>query len=130
MKKLTLSIIIASLLPISMAMAGTPEGKKEGGFDRAEMRAKHEARFAEELGLTDAQKAKLQEIKAKGQANREAEKAELDAILTPEQKAKLETMKQKRGEFKGHKGGHEGRGAPSDNKVPPVEPIEKAVQPQ
>lgn len=107
MKKLTVSIILASLLPFSMAMAGTPEVKKEGGVDRAEMRAKHEAKFAEELGLSDAQKAKLAELRAKGQSNREAEKAEFEAVLTPEQKAKLATMKHQRHEMKGHKkGGH------------------------
>lgn len=65
MKKLTLSIIMASLLPFSIAMAGTPEVKKEGSFDRAEMRAKHEAKFAEELGLTDAQKLSWLTLKQK-----------------------------------------------------------------
>lgn len=123
MKKITLSIIVASLLPFSMAMAGTPDTAPKGNVDRSEMRAKHEAKFAEELGLTDAQKTKMQEIKAKGKANRDAEKAEMDALLTPEQKAKLETMKQKHGEFRGHKRG------PVDNSVKPVEPIEKAAQP-
>lgn len=103
MKKITVSIILASLLPFSMAMAGTPDVKKEAGFDRAEMRANHEAKFAQELGLTDAQKAKLAELKAKGQANREAEKAEFESVLTPEQKAKFATMKQKRHEMKSHK---------------------------
>lgn len=125
MKKITLSIIIASLLPFSMAMAGTPEVKKEGGFDRAEMRAKHEAKFAEELGLTDAQKAKLADIKAKGKANREAERAEFNAALTPEQKAKMETMKKNHEGFKGRKGGHEGHPTPSTDKVVPAVPVEQ-----
>ena len=127
MKKLTLSIIIASLLPISMAMAGTPEVKKEGGFDRTEMRAKHEAKFAKELGLTDAQKTKIADIKAKGKgkANREAERAEFEAVLTPEQKAKMETMKKNHEGFKGRKGGHEGHKTPSTDKVIPAMPVEQ-----
>jgi Spy/CpxP family protein refolding chaperone len=126
MKKITLSIIIASLLPFSMAMAGTTDVKTDGGGDRAEMRAKHEAKFAEELGLTDAQKAKLAEIKAKGQANREAQKAEFDAVLTPEQKAKMETMKKNHEGFKGRKGGHEGHLKPATDKVVPAVPVEQA----
>lgn len=126
MKKLTVSIILASLLPFSMAMAGTPEVKKEGGFDRSEMRAKHEAKFAEELGLSDAQKAKLAELKAKGQSNREAEKAEFEAVLTQEQKAKLATMKQQRHEMKGHKKGDHPRAEQPAHKAP----LEEAVKTQ
>lgn len=125
MKKLTLSIIMSSLLPFSIAMAGTPEVKKEGSFDRAEMRAKHEAKFAEELGLTDAQKTKLADLKAKGKASREAERAEFEAVLTPEQKAKMETMKKNHEGFKGRKGGHEGHKTPSTDKVVPAVPVEQ-----
>lgn len=119
MKKFTLSIIVASLLPFSMAMAG--DVSKAGG-DRAEMRAQHEAKFAEELGLTADQQAKIKAIKEKGQASRESDRAAIDAVLTPEQKAKMETMKAKhgpRGQGHGPKGGKEG--APVGQETPPTE---------
>lgn len=61
--------------------------------------------FSEALGLTDTQKAQIQEIKARAKASmqnlskeeRKARwtevRAEMEAVLTPEQRAKLAEMK-------------------------------------
>jgi len=54
----------------------------------SETTPQHHPRFFEQLGLTDAQKAQLKQIRrdtAKGKARREA----MMAVLTPEQKAQL-----------------------------------------
>lgn len=100
MKKILAAILVASLAPIAMAETAPVEKPK---FEhRKEMKEK----FDQELGLTADQKAKIEAIKAKHAATRDAQKAEIDAVLTPEQKAKLEQMKKDRPQHKGPRGEH------------------------
>lgn len=110
MKKTFLSIIIASVIPFSVAFAGD-----------GEQRAPHKdmgEKFAKELNLTAEQKAKIDDIKSKHRESRAAEREEIKSVLTPEQQAKLETMKKDhpRHERMGKKAGQE--------TAPPVKPVE------
>jgi Spy/CpxP family protein refolding chaperone len=62
-----------------------------------------------ELNLTDEQKAKLQAMRGQGRSQMEAEhkqfEAQLNEILTPEQRTKLEQMRAQRGGKRGPRGG-------------------------
>lgn len=89
------------------------------------MRAERKAQFEKALGITEAQKAQLEALRAEmkglrgkfenreqARAAMEALRQKMDSVLTPEQRAKLEAMRSEmRGKF-GHRGkGHRG-GAP------------------
>ena len=93
-----------------------------------EMREKMEKKMAEELGLTEEQQAKAKEIREEGRKKveplmlqmkelrekmdemRKENMAEFEAILTPEQKTKLEKIKAEHIEKmkEKHKGKHKG----------------------
>ncbi|MFA6960530.1 MAG: Spy/CpxP family protein refolding chaperone [Opitutaceae bacterium] len=102
-------------------------GPKGGGTERL-------AKMKEALGLTDAQVEQIKKIldderaqmkalrekegepkekRAEMMKIREATKAKVDAVLTAEQKAKLEEMRKER-EAKGPKGPKPGKDAPAD----------------
>jgi Spy/CpxP family protein refolding chaperone len=75
-------------------------GKEWKAGDKKGKHGKHKGAFAKELNLTDAQKEQIkainQEYKGKEKASREERKAKFESVLTAEQKAKLEQMKQQR----------------------------------
>lgn len=107
MKKIIIAAVLASILPVSFAMAeGSPDGKMK--------HQERQDRFAQELGLTDAQKTQIEGIKAKYNADRKSEMEEIHKVLTPEQQAKAKEMREKHKErFKHAKG---------DAPKPPVAP--------
>lgn len=93
MKKLILCS--ALLLASSMAFAvNEPTAKVEHHKQYSEM--KHKSKFASELNLSEEQKVKVQEIRAKYKADhkksRAAEFAEIKSVLTPEQQVKADKM--------------------------------------
>lgn len=122
--RLLLPVLCAGLLlpgALSAAEKDQPSRPPKG-----EMREKMGDRMADKLGLTDDQKSRMKEInaqeraemealrsagqaeqadrRAKAQAIHEKYRAQRDAILTPEQRAKAESMREKweqRGERKG-----------------------------
>lgn len=99
MKKILAALLISSLAPIAIA-----EVNQNNESPKFEHRKEMKEKFEQELGLTADQKAKIDAIKAKHAASRESQKAEIDAVLTPEQKAKLEQMKKDRPQHKGPRG--------------------------
>ncbi|MDD4556193.1 MAG: hypothetical protein PHE89_02540 [Alphaproteobacteria bacterium] len=111
---------------VEKSQARLDEMDKEFGRDRRgpkptpEMREKMEKKMAAELGLTEEQQTKAKEIREEGRKKveplmkemqevrekmdelRKENMAEFEAILTPEQKAKLEKIKAEHKEkFKG-----------------------------
>lgn len=110
--------------------AGQTAGKGDRGERREEMRARHMQRMAQELNLTEAQKTQLKSLHEQQRAQMEALKNEAltvdqrrakmkelhtsfktqtQAILTPEQQAKMQELKQKRGGKRGKHGRGHGR---------------------
>lgn len=59
------------------------------------MMKKHMANFDSELNLSDEQKEKIKLIREKHKEARQAEMAEIKAVLTPEQRKKAEEMHSK-----------------------------------
>ncbi|MDC8445637.1 MAG: hypothetical protein LV471_06865 [Nitrosomonas sp.] len=91
-----ISMVIALALPLSvMAYPG-------GKGDHEQYRAKKIERLDKELGLSEDQKAKVEalfkEHGDKHKALHQETQSQLQSILTPEQNAKLEEMKQRRHE--------------------------------
>jgi len=147
MKKQNWITAVAVLtLGTSLALAGPGGGRGKGGHDKG--KGRHEAKFAEKLNLTEAQKNQIhqirqnnraenqdfyesskqtrQEARAAKQANdtarlealkgqmqsqreqmkrlRQTEMAQINAILTPEQKARFAAMKaEHQGRRKNHR---------------------------
>ncbi len=93
-------IAVALLLPLSAYAGDKAKDKKdrEGG----PMHGPRMEHIMEELDLTDDQRTRMQAIfrnhHDKMTALREQTEAEVSKILTPEQQAKLDKMKQKRRE--------------------------------
>lgn len=86
---------------------GEGRGDRKPGEGPQGMRGHHKGmgqQFAEKLGLTAEQQAKLQQLREQGmqemRAEREAFQARLAQVLTPEQKAKWDELK-----LRHHKGG-------------------------
>ncbi|MFV0626577.1 MAG: Spy/CpxP family protein refolding chaperone [Alphaproteobacteria bacterium] len=95
----------------SQARLDAMDREKRGRGPSPEMREKMEKKMAAELGLTEEQQVKAKEIREEGRKKveplmkemqdirvkmdemRKENMAEFEAILTPEQKAKLETIK-------------------------------------
>lgn len=101
MKKIFAALLITSLAPFAMA-EGQPTDQpldKPKFEHRKEMKDK----FEKELGLTEEQKAQIKAIKEKYKGSKKDERAEIEAVFTPEQKAKIEQMKSERPHFKGKK---------------------------
>ena len=100
MKKL----IIATAVICSLGL-GSTIALAEGG-KRMEHRME---RMQQELGLTDEQVAQIKSLKdaqrAARETSREAHRAEIEALLTPEQKEKFSAMKEKRKHRMGKRGG-------------------------
>jgi Spy/CpxP family protein refolding chaperone len=91
---LTSALMIA--LTIGAANAQTAKADKKEGAKK-----EHRGHHYQDLNLTEAQKAKMAELKAKHKQEREAEKgdrkalmqrhrAEMETLLTPEQKTKMQ----------------------------------------
>nr|CAA6802382.1 MAG: Unknown protein [uncultured Thiotrichaceae bacterium] len=104
----------ASRISKILTRAATPEADKEAQ-KTARMEERLDKRLAhmkEKLELTDAQVAKLKtsmtEQRADMKALREQGKANMTAILTPEQATKFEAMKGDRKGGKHHRGGRGG----------------------
>lgn len=120
MKKTLLTLTIASLLlSTSQANAEYHDGEHHGRGqmhnkkDFKERMKKHHAKMAKQLNLTDEQKEKAKalreearkemeplmeqkkNLREKTKAIREKHMAKFEAILTPEQKEKLEEIKSK-----------------------------------
>ncbi|MFZ5497107.1 MAG: Spy/CpxP family protein refolding chaperone [Verrucomicrobiota bacterium] len=116
-----LGAILIATAPVLRAGDETrPEGAPSG--ERRERLQQGADRMAEELGLSDEQKAKMKEIgeqeraalealkadtslakevrRAKAQEIREKYRAQRHAVLTPEQQAKAEKMREKRGKMR------------------------------
>ena len=122
MKRIFTSALILALTIGAANAQTTKQDKKEGH------KKEHRGHF-EKLNLTEAQKAKMAELRAKHKAEREAEKsdrkelmqrhrAEMEAILTPEQRSQMQKMRaEKSTSFQkgkgfnkeGRKGGKEGK---------------------
>lgn len=89
-----ISLVIALVLPLSAV--AYPGGKG----DHEHYRGKKIERLDKELGLSEDQKAKVEALfKEQGEKHKAIHKetqSRLKAILTPEQNAKLEEMKQRR----------------------------------
>jgi Spy/CpxP family protein refolding chaperone len=122
LSRLLLPVLCAGLLLPAAATSAAENARPPKG----EQREKMGDRLAEALGLTDEQRAKMKEIgaqeraelealrsagqaeqedrRAKAQAIREKYRAQRDALLTPEQRTKAASMREKwqqRGERKG-----------------------------
>lgn len=111
---LATALLLTGSLPAGLMAAPTPEDMppRDGmpharGFDR----------MAEELALTDEQKRQLQHIReeerAKFQTLREESKARFDAVLTAEQRQKMEQLHEQRREHRQERReGRSSRGEP------------------
>lgn len=85
--------------------AGRPERRPEGPG----MMGMMPPRLAEELGLTADQKEQIKKLEEEGMAFRKQQHEKLLAILTPEQKEKLEKHReQMRERMKERRGGEKG----------------------
>lgn len=86
-----------------------------------QMMEQQRERRAEELGLTDDQRAKMRLIAfqhhEKEIALQKAMRAEMEAVLTPEQKAKAKEMKERHGKMR--QGPHGPRPDDEDDKKAP-----------
>jgi Spy/CpxP family protein refolding chaperone len=71
-------------------------------------------RIAEDLGLTAEQKEKIKKLEEEGAAFRQQQHEKLMAILTPEQKEKIEKARQEMRERMKERRGGEGKGAPAE----------------
>ena len=104
MKKTILFLAAAVLLVgISLVYAetGTQMSRKAGGPLRNGQMGQWQGRgpaFSEQLNLTDDQKAQIKSIREEQAAKiaeiRTATEQQIEAVLTPEQKAKLDQMRQ------------------------------------
>jgi Spy/CpxP family protein refolding chaperone len=122
-------------LPVLRAQDGPPAGGPGGGPEaRHERREKMGDRMAQELGLSDDQKAKIKEIDQQEKAELEAlrnntavakedKRAQVDAIrknymekrqaiMTPEQREKAKAMREKMGKRREGGEGHPERHGP------------------
>ena len=88
MKKLLISIIGVTLLPTSMAFAGS--GQNSDNWFEGMI-----GKYYQELNLTDQQKTQLRDIHQK---HRLAEDAEVKNVLTPAQQTKWDELKASRKE--------------------------------
>ena len=88
---------------------GTPE-------EREQRRQQRMQQMATELGLSDAQKQQMQDIR-KNITDREQRRAAIMAILTPEQQTKMEQMRAQR-QNRGGNGEAPGAQSPPPNSVP------------
>lgn len=120
MKKFLRSLAVAALalaglglLDPAVARAEGPRGPEAGPppgrADRAPM-----ARLLRDLDLTDSQREKLrpilQSFREENRARFEAHKSQFEAVLTPEQRTRLQELRQQR--RPGGPGGPEGVGGP------------------
>jgi len=128
MKRIFTSTLILALSIGAASAQTTKEAQKEG------VKKEHRGQF-EKMNLTEAQKAKMAELRAKHKAERESEKtnrkelmqrhrAEMEAILTPEQKAEMQKKRAERSAAfekgkgfnkEGRKGGKQGQMARKGN---------------
>ncbi len=110
MKKILAALLISSLAPIAMA-----EVNQNNESPKFEHRKEMKERFNKELGITQDQLDQIKSIKEKYKGDREKERAEIEAVFTPEQKAKLSEMKSNHKD-KRHKGkNHPPVGAPTEH---------------
>jgi Spy/CpxP family protein refolding chaperone len=88
------SVAMAALV-LAMAVAAVAHGGRMGGKER--MGDAHRASLTELLGLTEDQQAQLTTLREtygeRKQALREDKRAAVEAVLTPEQVATLETLR-------------------------------------
>jgi len=119
MKKTLFTMLAVGAVMCAPVFASAQEGElppppppHEDGF-RPEMRKAHHDKFAQELGLTDEQKAQAEKIRQAGREKmkplmdkmkamhkemdklRQENMQEFEKILTPEQQTKLKEMKAK-----------------------------------
>lgn len=135
---LTVALAAAFLVPSINAQPAGPKGREERQAMTAERRAEMLDRMAEHLGLTVDQKKQVQAIQDSAEAQREAvfkdaaltreqrreklgaiqkdTQAKIDAILTPEQREKMATM---RGKMKDRMGERRERRGPGEDGPPP-----------
>lgn len=110
--------------------------KVEHHFNREDFHQKMSEKIAKDLNLTEEQQAKAKEIREEGRKDieplmqemkdlrekmdtkRKANMEEFEKILTPEQKAKFEEMKNKKPAHDFKKGFHRPHGAPFEGKAP------------
>ncbi len=121
-----------------------PGGEYKKGGEKAKMPSAGERveKMKEKLGLSDDQATQLKEIfsaeakemqalrkdesvpmeqkKEKGRAIREATKAKVDAVLTPEQKATADAARAKMADRKEGKEGKKEKGPKGDKSAPPA----------
>ena len=99
--------IITATLISALGLASTSAIAEDG--NRLE---NHMARMQQALGLTDEQAAQIKSLREAQrtamQTSRESNRQQIEALLTPEQKEKFSTMKQ-RGHKRGHKMGKRGK---------------------
>lgn len=120
MKKGKFLIVFVTVLGLGTIGFGQecPPGKKEHKkLTPTERAEKKTERMTKELGLSEEQAAKIKEINASHFAemekhreaikvSRDQHKAEMDAVLTPEQKEKLESLREeKKAKMKARKEG-------------------------
>lgn len=112
MRKFSSYILAAGLSLLMLAVPALAQGP--GGHGPGRDPGKMVERLKSELSLTDQQVAQLtplfQEQQARHKARFEAMKAQLDSVLTPEQKARLEQLKAERKEKWANRKPGEGRG--------------------
>lgn len=77
---IALSLSFLPISPVVAQLENAPVVQKQGGWNK--------------LNLTDAQKAQMKQM-------REQTKAQIEQILTPEQKAQLQSLKQSGGKMRG-----------------------------
>ncbi|MBF2067630.1 MAG: P pilus assembly/Cpx signaling pathway, periplasmic inhibitor/zinc-resistance associated protein [Calothrix sp. C42_A2020_038] len=82
-------IFTLSLTAIPFAVTASPLTSQSQIVAQAQPRKANRGKFAQELGLTDAQKTRLAEI-------RQTTKTQIEQVLTPEQRAQWQAAKQNR----------------------------------
>jgi len=135
---LAVALAAACLVPNVNAQPDGPKGREERKAMTAERRAEMLDRMAEHLGLTIDQKKQVQAIQDAAETQREAvfkdaalnreqrrekmeaiqkdTQAKIDAVLTPEQREKMATM---RGKMKDRMGERRERRGPGEDGPPP-----------
>ena len=97
---LAVAVLIAGVSLLYAAETGTQPSRKAGGPARGAQMGQREGRglaFGSQLNLTEDQKAKIKSIMeeqaAKIKEIRTATESQIDAVLTPQQKTKLDQLR-------------------------------------
>lgn len=102
MNKTLIALTLAAIIPAAAYAAGDKRGEHARG--------PHIERLAERLELSEEQQAKMRALFEEQRTQREAMRAQMrgkmNELLTPEQIAKMDAMREQRGEHRKEKRAH------------------------